>query len=58
MGQLYLYPCLCIFLGGTWIARGQKIKQLQASQGLLPTTYAAAPDGAAPVVQAQAVGGK
>jgi RsiW-degrading membrane proteinase PrsW (M82 family) len=28
--NLYLYPCLCIFLGVMWIGRGQKIKQLPA----------------------------
>lgn len=50
--MLYIYPCVCIFLGVTWIGRGKRIQQLQqASQasGLLPT------HADAPVVQAHAV---
>ena len=45
--QLYMYPVLCIFLGITWIARGQRLKKAQ--EQLLPTVYAAAPDGQQPV---------
>ena len=47
MSGLYMYPVLCIFLGITWIARGQRLKKAQES--LLPTVYAAAPDGQQPV---------
>ena len=47
MSGLYMYPVLCIFLGITWIARGQRLKKAQES--LLPTVHAAAPDGQQPV---------
>ena len=55
------YPPICILLGCVWIGRGQKVKKMQqASSGLLPTTYAAAPEGTVPVqvVTAQAVDAK
>jgi hypothetical protein len=55
------YPPICILLGCVWIGRGQKVKKMQqASGGLLPTTYAAAPEGTVPVqvVTAQAVDAK
>ena len=35
----------CIFLGVTWVARGRRLKKPQ--EPLLPTVYAAAPDGQA-----------
>jgi hypothetical protein len=54
-----IYPPICIVLGASWLVRGQKLRKFQqTSGGLLPTTYAEAPDGAAPVVIAQAVDGK
>jgi hypothetical protein len=51
VGSMYVYPCLCIFLGVAWIGRGKRIQQFQASQasGLLPT------HADAPVVQAYSV---
>ena len=55
------YPPVCILLGCVWIGRGQKVKKMQqASGGLLPMTYAAAPEGIVPVqvVTAQAVDAK
>ncbi len=54
-----IYPPVCIALGASWLVRGQRLRKIQqTSGGLLPTTYAEAPDGAAPVVMAQAVDGK
>jgi hypothetical protein len=53
-----IYPPICIALGAIWLIRGQKIKKLQAADGLLPN-YAQAPDGNPPVVlQAQPIDGK
>ena len=55
------YPAVCILFGCFWIGRGQKVKKMQqASGGLLPMTYAAAPEAPVPVqvVTAQAVDAK
>lgn len=47
VSSLYFYPVLCIFLGMTWIGRGNNIRKIQAGGELLPTVYAQAPDGQA-----------
>ena len=38
MSGLYMYPVLCIFLGITWIARGQRLLQPQG-KSIVPVQF-------------------